>query len=149
MAVRVYLDTNVYNRLFNVPSQDRIRGEAQAARIILRQARAGIITLLSSPVVDLEVRLTGSGKLRARLIYVTSSYGQEWAIPRPAVAQALIREGVKSRDAFHLSAAIAGSATHFLTCDDRLLRRTKRLLPEQGHAIIVVQNPTDFVRGVL
>lgn len=144
--MKVYLDTNVYNRLFNVPSQDRIRREAQAARIILRQARTGIVTLLSSPVIDLEVRLTGSDKLRNRLIYVTSSYGQEWAIPRPTVAQALIREGVKPRDAFHLSAAIAGGATHFLTCDDRLLRRARHILPKQGHANIVVQNPMDFVR---
>lgn len=38
-------------------------------------------------------------------------------------ALALEREGVKPLDALHLAAAESAGATHFLTCDDRLLKR--------------------------
>ena len=38
-------------------------------------------------------------------------------------ALALERHGVKPLDALHLATAEVAGATHFLTCDDRLLRR--------------------------
>ena len=54
-----------------------------------------------------------------------------------ARANELQRGGLKPLDALHVACAEAAGASHFLTCDDRLIRRYA--------GKIAVLNPLDFV----
>lgn len=69
-------------------------------------------------------------------------------MPRRPVVQTLMEKGIARRDALHVAAAIEGRADYFVTCDDRLLRRAKHVLPEHGYAIVVA-NLIDLVKEVL
>jgi predicted nucleic acid-binding protein len=55
-------------------------------------------------------------------------------------AQELERSGSKALDALHLACADAAVATHFLTCDDRLIRRYSGQM--------IVQTPVTFTTSL-
>jgi predicted nucleic acid-binding protein len=55
-------------------------------------------------------------------------------------ARTLTREGFRPLDAAHLACAEAAACDRFLTCDDRVVRRTRRV--QVG---LRVQNPRDYV----
>jgi predicted nucleic acid-binding protein len=55
-------------------------------------------------------------------------------------ANSLVSLGLKAKDALHLSCAIAGGCTYFVTTDDGILKRGKDVLG------IAVVDPTTFVR---
>ncbi len=57
-------------------------------------------------------------------------------------AQALTKEGLKSKDALHIACAIEMQCDSCITTDDRILNRMK-----DSHEISVV-DPTTFVREV-
>ena len=57
-------------------------------------------------------------------------------------ANALVDIGLKSKDALHLSCAIAGGCGYFLTTDDEIYRRGRQLRE------ITVSDPTSFVREI-
>jgi predicted nucleic acid-binding protein len=50
-------------------------------------------------------------------------------------------KGIKPRDALHLACAVTGSAEYFLTCDDRLLKKQRKL-----NVTLKILNPIDFIR---
>ncbi len=55
-------------------------------------------------------------------------YAGDPSIPQPETRAAeFVQEGMPATDAFHLAAAEAANADYFCTCDDRLLRRAKRI----------------------
>jgi predicted nucleic acid-binding protein len=63
-------------------------------------------------------------------------------MPQVAIrARTLTREGFRSLDAAHLACAEAAACDRFLTCDDRVIRRTRRV--QVG---LRVQNPRDYVQ---
>jgi predicted nucleic acid-binding protein len=55
-------------------------------------------------------------------------------------ALALEQSGFKALDALHLACAEAAGATHFLTCDDRLIRRYSNQM--------FVQTPVTFTTSL-
>ena len=55
-------------------------------------------------------------------------------------ADSLVELGLKAKDALHLSCAIAAECRHFLTTDDKILKRDKDIQE------IRVSDPTSFVR---
>jgi predicted nucleic acid-binding protein len=52
-------------------------------------------------------------------------------------ARSLESDGLKPLDSFHVACAEAASASHFLTCDDRLIKRDAGGIP--------ILNPVDFI----
>jgi hypothetical protein len=65
------------------------------------------------------------------------------AVSRQVVtrAHALTGAGFRPLDAAHLACAEAAACDRFLTCDDRVLRRTRRV-----RVGLRVQNPRDYVQ---
>ena len=49
--------------------------------------------------------------------------------------------GIKPRDALHLACALKGKADYFVTCDDKLMKKSGSM--KDG---IRIMNPVDFVR---
>ena len=58
-----------------------------------------------------------------------------------ARARALQQQGIKPEDSLHLSVAEAAQASHFITCDDHLIRR-------YHDQVVTALNPQTFITVV-
>jgi predicted nucleic acid-binding protein len=141
--VLLYLDLNCFNRPFDDQRQDRIAQETAAVFVILQRIIDGVDQLVWSAILTFE---NAQHPLADRRIEIA-----RWA-PRAVVtvavtpplatrARTLTREGFRPLDAAHLACAEAAACDRFLTCDDRVIRRTRRV--QVG---LRVQNPRDYVQ---
>ncbi|CAN5179314.1 PIN domain-containing protein [soil metagenome] len=127
--MKIYLDNCSLQRPLDDQTQMRVENETEAIIEILTLCETGDLTLISSDVLqfeikailDLERRETSLGILRiARNKVLTDS-----KIERRA--QEFVKVGIKSLDALHLASAEAGQADYFCTCDDKLLKKAKTI----------------------
>ena len=142
----IYLDYNCFQRGFDDPRQLKIRLEAMVCEEIFLKAEATEVELVWSfmhedentlcPFLErkLEVlRLSSLCKTKIgpkEEIYSTAKEFQDAA-------------GLASKDALHLSCANNAGCSFFLTCDDDLIRRGKRL-----NLSMEILNPVDYIREV-
>ncbi len=124
--LRLYLDTNVYNRPFDNQRVPRNRIEAQVVLELLDKVEAGEVTLVSSFVLE-----HGLSPLTARRerVGVLIGLAQEHVYSDPRIlgrARALERTGFKGRDALHLAAAEYARVDYFVTRDDKLIGRARQ-----------------------
>ena len=141
MAVRqrLYLDNSAMNRPFDDQSQPRIAAETQGLISILEMIHAGRVGLITSTVVAFENDRNPFAPRKRWVEQLCELAEVQQQTTEDVYNRALELEaaGLKALDALHLAAAEAAGATHFVSCDDRLLKRyTGRL---------VATNPTDFV----
>jgi hypothetical protein len=142
----IYLDYNCFQRGFDDPYQIKIRLEALACEEIFARAEGEEVRLIWSfmhedenigcPFTErkLEVfRLSGLCQVRIGpdegIVGLARDYQQ--------------KARLSSKDAIHLACAIYAKAQLFLTCDDELIRRARRLDLE-----IEITNPVEYVREV-
>lgn len=139
----IYLDYNCFQRVFDDPRQIRIRMEALACQEIFVRAEDGKVQLVWSFMHEDEtilcpfperkygvLRLVALCKVRVR---------PEEEIYK--LAKSLQKEGkLSAKDAIHLACASYSAANFFLTCDDRLIKRSQLL--KLGAA---VRNPVDYI----
>jgi predicted nucleic acid-binding protein len=146
--MRLYLDACCLNRLFDDQRQPRIRLEAEAVVIILDRVIAGQDQWLISSVLEAEVSRAPDSDSRERIgkLIFEASERIGWAPDIETMAKALVAQGVKPIDALHVAAAEIGKCDAFLTTDDRLLRRCRKIVPALRVAIM---NPTDWIAKVL
>jgi len=137
--MRVYLDTNVYNRPFDDQTQPRIWLETLAFAVILQLIDAGGVTLVRSSVLDYEnSRNPIPGRQRwVQRCLASADFHQRVDEGIRTRAKQLEEGGLMALDALHLASAEAAKCGLFLTCDDRLINRYKGELH--------VMNPVDFV----
>jgi predicted nucleic acid-binding protein len=141
---RIYLDVCCLNRPFDDSSQDRIRLEAEAVLSIYRKCRLGEWTLLTSEVIESELRQTPDTQ-RVALIMAALAIAAEKALWDSALKQRaveLVTLGLKPFDAAHLASAEAIAADVFLTTDDRLIRKAIRY---QTSLNVLVSNPVTWL----
>jgi predicted nucleic acid-binding protein len=141
---RIYLDVCCLNRPFDDSSQDRIRLEAEAVLSIYRKCRLGEWTLLTSEVIESELRQTPDTQ-RVALIMAALALAAEKALWDSALKQRaveLVTLGLKPFDAAHLASAEAIAADVFLTTDDRLIRKAIRY---QTSLNVLVSNPVTWL----
>ena len=139
----LYLDLNCFNRPFDDQSQDRIAQETAAVFVILQRIIDGVDRLGWSAILTFE---NAQHPLADRRIEIA-----QWvhrAVVNVAVTQqvatrarALTGAGFRPLDAAHLACAEAAACDRFLTCDNRVIRRTRRV--QVG---LRVQNPRDYVQ---
>ena len=139
----LYLDLNCFNRPFDDQSQDRIAQETAAVFVILQRISDGVDRLVWSAILTFE---NAQHPLADRRIEI-ARWAQR-AVVNVAVTQqvatrarTLTREGFRPLDAAHLACAEAAACDRFLTCDDRVIRRARRV--QVG---LRVQNPRDYVQ---
>lgn len=140
----VYLDMNIYNRPHDDQTQPRIKMETIAVFAILGQIRTHELSLIWSFMVDYEnslnpdeairIEIDQLGELASSYVLATETVRKQSQIYDP--------KGIKPRDALHVAAAVVGGADYFLTCDDRLLRKQRKL-----HIALKMINPIDFIRS--
>ena len=138
----LYLDNSVLNRPFDDQRQPRIWLETLSASLVLTLIEAGEATLIHSPVHDFENSRNPFPLRQAWINQCLRLAARNAALSDSSKERALALEqsGFKALDALHLACAEAASATHFLTCDDRLIRRySGRML---------VESPVTFVTSL-
>jgi len=123
------MDACCLNRLTDDQGQPRIREEAEAVEGILRLIREGRTTWVSSVVLDVEISRNPDTD-RRHDVAALLAYANEIVVPRLGEgtrAEQLEKLGFGAFDALHLACAEHGAADVFLTTDDSLLRRARRL----------------------
>src|SRR5260370_28269337 len=124
----VYLDACSLQRPLDDRSQPRINIEAEAVLTILRLVESGDLELLSSEALVFEVDRMPDAERQARardMLKLASA--MELVDEIEAHADDLVHEGLRPLDALHVAFASRAKAEYFCTCDDRLLKKSKRL----------------------
>jgi predicted nucleic acid-binding protein len=119
--------------------------ESEAVLLILKHVYADEWEWLISEVVVDEVEQTPDADRRHRLEQLLKYAQQSLVISDQHIerAKTLIQLSFGSMDALHLACAESGKADVFLTTDDKLLHRAKRLA---GRVEVPVRNPLDWLR---
>jgi predicted nucleic acid-binding protein len=127
--MRIYLDVCSLQRPLDNRSQPRINVEAEAVLTILELVESGSLELLSSEALQFEVDRTPDADRKAsvREILELASQTIELVDAIEVHADSLVKAGIKPLDALHLASASWAKADFFCTCDDRLLKKSKRL----------------------
>lgn len=123
----VYLDVCALSRPFDDQNQMRIRLEIDAVLLILSHVRGGNLTLIVSPVHDIEIGAIEDSTEREHLVSILRDLGKRVPYDRVRTrqrAEQLVQHGLGPADAAHLAFAEAAEAD-FVTCDDRLLRQCR------------------------
>ncbi|MDE0010971.1 MAG: PIN domain-containing protein [Candidatus Poribacteria bacterium] len=145
--LKIYLDTCCLSRPFNDQTQIRIRRETDAIEKIFDAFITNRWLWVVSETLVHEVNNNPNWIERARIKAQINDAHQNVLIGsienlRGEQLEAL---GFKWFDALHLACAESSNADIFLTTDDRLLRRAKRLSSELR---VRVENPYIWLQGV-
>lgn len=147
--MKIYLDASCLKRPFDDQTQPRIRLETEAVVLILKAVERGQCQWYGSDILLYENQNNPDVERRRRaetMLNVCSSFIELSETIEARGAQ-LVQQGILALDALHLASAEAASVERFLTCDDQLLKKTKRLTKVLR---VRVQNPVDLLKeGVL
>ena len=141
---RVYLDMCAIQRPLDTPNQIRIILESEAVLGILRLCESGEIEFVSSDALIYETQKNPLPIRREHAEAILSTASDHIEINDTVKRRAdwLISHGIHDLDALHLAFAEYVQVDFFCTCDDRLLRRSKRI---ENLAVEVV-SPIDLIR---
>lgn len=145
---KIYLDVCCLNRLYDEQTQRRIRLETEAVIMILSQCQLRIWKLITSDILDAEIRQTPD-LVRLKKVEKLLSIAKIKVIANILIknrAANLTELGFSSYDAAHLASAERAEADIFLTTDDRLLKKAQNFAPEIN---VKVDNPVQWLVNVL
>jgi predicted nucleic acid-binding protein len=127
--MRIYMDACSLQRPLDDRAQPRINVEAEAVLTILSLVEAGELELLSSEVLQFEIAAIPNVQRQARAGEMLALAGEVVELTDEIEAQAatFIKAGIKPMDALHLASAARTKANYFCTCDDKLLKKSKKL----------------------
>ncbi|MBD5443931.1 MAG: type II toxin-antitoxin system VapC family toxin [Lachnospiraceae bacterium] len=125
-SIKVYLDTCCYNRPYDDQTQLRINLEAQAKLFIQKQIVDGKLELIYSFISVYEnsqnpysIRKNAISDFFSNASIYISEDNVNVIKQR---ASEIMKTGIKTKDALHISCAIEGKADYFVTTDIRLLK---------------------------
>ncbi len=133
---------NIYNRPFDDQVQVRIRLETIAIFSVLQRIKEGEFSLLWSFMIDYENSLNPYNNVRQE-IEMASALANETVVPDDfiiAKAREFETIGIRPRDAIHLACALKGEAEYFLTCDNKLIKKSSEL-----GINLKIMNPLKFI----
>lgn len=127
--MRIYLDACSLQRPLDDRSQPRINIESEAILTILRLVEAGALELISSETLDFEIDQISNPYRRLKAVKMLKLAIDVIEVDKAIEIQAthFIKAGIKPLDALHLASAVCKKVDYFCTCDDRLLKKEKKL----------------------
>ncbi len=139
----LYVDTSAYNRPFDDQSRPKVFLETQSVIIILQMIQAGVVQVVRSSVLDYENSRNPDPVRRQAMSRYLDLASVKQDVNEMICQRAVVLEqdGIKALDALHIASAEAANSEYFITCDQRLINRSKELT-------IKVVNPADFVLEV-
>ncbi len=142
---KIYLDMSIYNRPYDDQSQVRIKLETIAIFEILTAMKSGTCHVVWSFILDYENSLNPSEDIRLEveqlMQFASETIEADESIRM--LAKTYEPKGIKPRDALHLACAVTSGATYFVTCDDKLLNKQKKLALS-----MTLMSPIDFILHV-
>ena len=120
--------------------------ESEAVLGIIALSNMGLVELLSSEALLYEGDQSSLPVRKEHTSAVLSKAKSVIAVTKKEKARAaeIMKFGIKPLDALHVALAESGSADYFCTCDDKLLRNSKKI---KDLAVSVV-NPVDLVQEI-
>lgn len=138
--MKIYLDSCVYNRPFDDQTQPRIMMESLCLIIIMAKVASGDIQTINSFALEYEVQK--NPKLENRLIIRDLLHqGSECVTKNESIvkrAKELERSGIMAMDALHVACAEHAHADYFVTCDDTLIKRLRRVSVMKGKVVTLM-----------
>jgi predicted nucleic acid-binding protein len=144
--VKIYLDICAIQRPLDSSNQIRIALEAEAVLGILALCEAGKIEIVSSEVLIYEANQNPTPIRREHANAVLERAKEIIRLSDEAklIAANLLVYGFKPLDALHLALAEFSKVDYFCTCDDRLIRASKR-----ADALLVkVVSPLELIQEI-
>ena len=143
--MKIYMDCCCLNRPFDDQAEPIIHLEAEAVKIILALCEQKIFTLISSQILKFEIGNTPNISRREKLKLLENIAQKVIKIDDKIEGRAKYFEnlGVQAFDALHLACA-EGNADVFLTVDNKLLKRIKKIKDLK----IKVRNPLEWLEEV-
>ncbi len=144
--MKIYLDLCAIQRPLDTSNQIRIVLESEAVLGIIALSNMGLVELLSSEALLYEGDQSSLPVRKEHTSAVLSKAKSVIAVTKKEKARAaeIMKVGIKPLDALHVALAESGSADYFCTCDDKLLRNSKKI---KDLAVSVV-NPVDLVQEI-
>ena len=125
----IYLDTNIFGRPFDDRSQTRIALEAEACLLILELVQQKKVDCLDSDILRLEISrgpIPKRFQIQSLLQLCSRHISENDELKR--LARQVSEEGrIHGRDALHIASACIGKAEYFITCDDILVKKHRRI----------------------
>ena len=141
--LKIYLDNCCYNRPFDNSNDENVQLEAAAKLFIQSLIKHEDILLVSSFVLYSEIIDNPSEYKRNSILRFVDNYAKKYIgseiMPEvKAIADEIIKTGIKTIDAAHIACAILAECDYFVTTDKRVLKyKTDR---------IKLVNPITFVK---
>jgi predicted nucleic acid-binding protein len=146
--MKLYLDVCCWNRPFDDQSQNRVRLEAEAVLSILEMTQADEIEIIGSDNIDDELSQMPNDERREKVELLLALTSSQISLT-PTIEQRAIKlqeQNISAFDALHLASAENAQADYFLTTDDDLLRKAKRIglkVKIENPAKWLIQETTD------
>lgn len=131
--MRIYLDMCCYNRPYDDQSSLKVAMETQSKIHIQNLIKAGQYDLIGSYTLDYEVSRNPFEMRRNSIVNFISEnikgyVGEERADILKPMAENIMEQGVKEKDAYHVASAIYAKCEYFISTDIRLLKyRTDKI----------------------
>ncbi len=144
--MKIYLDLCAIQRPLDTSNHVRIVLESEAVLGIIAFCSTGQAELLSSEALLYEGEQSSLPIRKEHTLAVLSKAEQVINVTEKEILRAanLTKFGIKPLDALHIALAETGNADYFCTCDDQLLRNTKK--PKD--LTVKVVNPVDLVQEI-
>ncbi|RPH59729.1 MAG: PIN domain-containing protein [Chloroflexi bacterium] len=144
--MKIYLDLCAIQRPLDTANQIRIVLEAEAVLGIITFCDNGQAELLSSEALLYEGEQNSLPIRKEHALAVLAKAKEIVNVTEKEKARAanLTTFGIKALDALHMALAESGNADYFCTCDDKLLRHSKRV----KDLSVKVVNPVDLVQEI-
>ncbi len=135
------MDSCCFNRPFDDQAQARVKEETQAVLMIEDYIKVEKLDLVWSFILHYEIENIPSPEKRD-MIGLLEGFAAEVILQSEeisAYAEDLTQKGFSSKDALHISCAVAAEADYFLSTDDKVLKKAHLV------AEIPILNPIQFV----
>lgn len=145
-AMKIYLDMCCFNRPYDDQTQAPIHLETEAKLLLQQKVKNAECDLIWSSVLDFECDKNPFDERRHAITQWRWLAKMNVLTSIDIINQAKSHEahGIGRFDALHVACAIAGQADLFVTTDDRLIKKMRKIqtLPTMlpGEAIAVVEN---------
>lgn len=125
--MKIYMDNCCYNRPYDDQSQMRIYLETQAKLHIQDMIRQEKIELVTSYILDFENSNNRSMQKKLAIQKFMNEYAVLYVSNKnekdiTKLAEAIMKTGIKEKDAYHVACAVIAECNYFVTTDDRLLK---------------------------
>ena len=135
--MKLYLDTCVYNRPFDDQTQPRIMVESLCFIILMAKVALGEFQTVNS--FALEYENTKHPKFENRLIILDLLHEAPEIVTKNdelvARSKELEKSGVMAMDALHVACVEHAGAEYFVTCDDTLIKRLRKIESVKIHVV--------------